>query len=192
MADESGDAYRAASPGIPPVYACINIYEDAKWLEMCLNSLEGKVKAVIVVDGAYEGFPHETPWSEDGTVELALERADVVVETKRAWPNEVTKRDYYLRYVPDGKWWLRIDADEELKGNFDAPLEGDCMMLMLQRDDGSDAYPIHALFRKHPDSRYFGTHHSVWRGDDLLIRREDWPVYSGASLISKTAPMLWT
>lgn len=167
---------------VPPIFACINVYDDVEWLVGCLHSLRGKVEGIIVVDGAYVGFPHDKPYSTDGTVEVAKEFADVVVETERAWPNEIIKRNHYLGYVPDGKWWLRIDADEEFAGEFSEPLTEDCYMLALQRTDGSaDPYPIHALFRKYADSRYHGTHHAVWHGGECLVKK-DAPAYPGVTI----------
>jgi len=170
-------------PAAPPIYACINVYDDAGWLERCLWSLDGKVEAIIVVDGAYAGFPHEIPYSTDGTIELAKEVADIVITRKSAWPNEIVKRNAYIPHVPNNKWWLRIDADEELQGEFTEPLDGNCYMVMLERTDGSNnPYPVHALFKKHPSSRYHGTHHAVHLNDEILVKSVK-PVYPGVKLL---------
>jgi len=183
MANTGGRARICNTPPVLPIYACINVFEDAEWLKKCLTSLAGKVAGIIVVDGAYAGFPHEKPWSEDGTVEIAKAIADVTVETMQAWLNEIVKRNQYLKYVPDGAWWLRIDADEELVGDFTEPLQGDCYMLDWQRTDDSDSgCPTYALFRKYPDSEYRGTHHAVWHDGQCIIKGAV-PVYKRARLI---------
>lgn len=174
-------------PSTPPVTACINVYNDVGWLEKCLDSLQGKVEATVVVDGAYEGFPHDKPYSTDGTIELARQRADVVVTNTKLWPTEIVKRHHYLGYVREGRWWLRIDADEELVGSFEQPLAGVCYRIMLERTDGVKPYPIHALFKKGPHSRIFGTHHAVWYRRTLLPKLEDLPVYGGVTLLHHIA-----
>jgi len=160
------------------------VFNDAGWLEKCLKSLQGKVKAIVVVDGAYEGFPHERPYSTDGTIELAREFADVVVTNNTAWESETIKRHHYIRYVPENEWWLRIDADEELEGYIPEGLEGVCYRIMLKRAGSSvPEYPIHALFRRGPHSRIYGTHHSVWWYRTLLPKLEDWPILPGCRLL---------
>lgn len=178
-----GVSIHTTPSGPPPVTACINVFNDVDWLSKCLQSLRGKVKATVVVDGAYEGFPHEKPYSTDGTIELAKEFADVVITKDTAWANEIVKRNHYIRYIQDDEWWMRIDADEELEGEFGEPLEGVCYQIMLHRTDNVLPYPIHALFRKDSSSRIYGTHHSVWYGRTLLPKLEDLPVYPGVTLI---------
>lgn len=178
-----GACIYTAPSGHPPVTACINVFQDAAWLERCIASLEGKVKAIVVVDGAYEKFPHEKPWSTDGTLDIAKAKADVVVTRQTVWPTETDKRNHYIRYVPEGEWWLRIDADEELVGSFYTPFEGVCHQLMLDRTDGAQSYPIHALFRRGGHSRYYGCHHAVWYGQTLLTKDEGVPVYPGVRLL---------
>lgn len=172
-----------ANPAQPPVIACINVFQDAEWLERCIASLEGKVAAIVVADGAYEGFPCDKPWSTDGTLDIAKEHADVVIQKGTPWASETAKRNHYVEYVPEGAWWLRIDADEEFTGDFREPFEGVCMRIMLERTDNVQPYPIHALFKKGRHSRYFGTHHSVWWGRTLLVKLEDLPVYPGIRLL---------
>lgn len=170
------------------------MYQDAKWLEQCLRSLcepTPKVDSIVVVDGAYEGFPHEQPYSTDGTLELAEQYADVVVRTKHAWKNEIVKRNYYIQFVPDNAWWLRIDADEELVGDFRTfRPEPDQLAgyMRIKRVDMDDSFPVMCLYKKGETSRYYGTHHSVWYEDKLLPKLEtnEVPVYQGAMLLHYT------
>jgi len=169
-------------PSTPPVTACVNVYNDVEWLRKCLTSLQGKVRATVVVDGAYQGFPHEKPYSTDGTIELAREFADIVVTRESAWESETVKRNHYIQYVPEGEWWLRIDADEELEGEIPAELEGVCYRIELRRTGTSVHYPIHALFKRGKHSRIYGTHHSVWWYRTLLPKLEDIQVLPGCKI----------
>lgn len=172
---------------LPPVTACINVFNDVEWLEKCAASLQGKVKAIVVVDGAYEGFPHDKPYSTDGTIELARQFADIVVTKDTAWESETVKRNHYVKYVPKNEWWLRIDADEEFRGNIPPDLQGVCYRIELQRTEDPIGYPIHALFKKGAHSRIYGTHHSVWWYRSLLPKLEDLPVLSGCKLVHHAA-----
>lgn len=183
--------YTSPAPLVPPITACLNVYQEAKWLERCLRSLlepYRKVECIVVVDGAYAGFPHECPRSTDGTLEIAERFADIVVSKDTAWENEVIKRNFYVQFVPEGHWWLRIDGDEILKGDFSqfTPEPSDfAFCLNTAPSNGINPYPIHALYRKEATSRYYGTHHAVWFDRTLVPKLEEGrecPLFSGASL----------
>ncbi|MCL4499910.1 MAG: hypothetical protein M1335_06695, partial [Chloroflexi bacterium] len=102
--------------------ACVSVYNDSASLPHCLETLGG-VDEIVVIDGAYSDFPHEVPWSTDGTVELVneLKAADSrirLIEIQEAWKDEIEKRSAGFR-GKEGDWYLNIDADEYINGGQD-------------------------------------------------------------------------
>ncbi|MEN6431072.1 MAG: hypothetical protein ABFC80_09580, partial [Coriobacteriales bacterium] len=76
----------------------ISAYQEARMLPMALGCLPDC--RVIVVDGAYQAFPHETPYSDDGTLEIARAWGAEVVEVSTAWPDQIAKRTFCLGLAP--------------------------------------------------------------------------------------------
>ena len=126
---------------------------------------------MVVVDGAYISFSHDKPWSTDGTIEISQKYADEVITTNRAWESQIVKRNQYL-VGKDGDWYLMIDGDEELAGNPKDYEKQDDWNISLYRTDGISAYPVYRLFRHRKGIRYFGTHHCLMIGDEILNKRK--------------------
>ena len=91
--------------------ACFNIYNEAAVLEEALQAVKGKVDKIIVVDGAYEKFPHQIPYSTDGSIEIAVRYADELISPRKAWKSEIEKRNAYLIGKP-GDVYLTLDGHE--------------------------------------------------------------------------------
>jgi len=144
----------------------------------CLESLEGQVDRVVVVDGAYADFPHDRPYSTDETREIARcygaewIGCPRVGGAFRAWRDEVEKRNAYL-VGEEGDWYFQIDADERLVGRIAERRDGALYSLMVCRGDGRTAW-AQRIFQQRGDTRYEGTHYAVWRDGDLLRARTDW------------------
>ncbi len=173
MATTSHNDADLAKEGVCPpsrIFACLNVFEEGRTIERCLKSLVGKVEKIIVIDGAYKEFPHEKPYSTDGTIETARQYADVIVTANEPWENEIVKRNFYLRFVPVGTYWLRIDGDETLEGEFPKDMTEDAYMMLLYRTDKVGPYPIHAVFKRTEHSYYYGTNHAVHNGNKLLVK----------------------
>lgn len=146
------------------ITACIVFYNDRDLLEKCLNSLQGKVDRIVLVDGAYEDFPHEIPWSTDGSVELAKQYG-TVVETSVPWKTEVDKRNFYLQFVPDDEYFLVIDTDEELCSSIEP--EGKGLNVIIE-PDGGKPYSWPRVFKKTPGWHYYKTHMTYKDNEGLV------------------------
>lgn len=102
------------------MYACMTVYNDAKFLRISLASILPFVEKIIVVDGAYAKFPHKYPHSTDDTKRLVHELCGeklIWVGCSKPWKNQCVKRNAYLNRVPIGKLFIIIDADEVIVGN---------------------------------------------------------------------------
>lgn len=99
--------------------AGIVTFQDRNSLKRCLDSLSD-FREVIVIDGAYAGYPSENRYSTDGTYELCKKYHNVRVFTLYD-KTEIEKRTLYLKLAAelDVTHLLIIDSDEWLVGKFE-------------------------------------------------------------------------
>lgn len=142
----------------------------------CLESLQGQVDRIVVVDGAYAQFPYEEPVSTDATREIALcygaEWIDCPDDEEgypRAWRTQVEKRNAYL-VGEEGDWYLIIDADNRLIGTLPEPMDG---MVYVFRSSNRMGQPVWALrlLQHQGRMRYEGSHNGLWSDGQLMNRR---------------------
>ena len=119
------------------VHALLNVYNDYSTLSMAVHSIKDVVDDIIVADGAYELYlknyresvPDAQPWSTDVSLEILKAITDVAPKLKiigcpnnKPWENQCVKRTALLDAVPQGDWFIVLDADEMLYGNPDHAL----------------------------------------------------------------------
>ena len=109
--------------------AVINLYNDCQFLATCLESIKEHVDEIIVADGAYElyyrqfkkAYSQAKPWSTDGSLQIIQSLRDLppvkILRCTKPWLNQTVKRNALINAVPDGEWFIIIDADEMLTGN---------------------------------------------------------------------------
>lgn len=184
------------------VHALINLYEDRTFLAACLESIKDCVDEVIVADGAYDLYferykvfvPAAKPYSSDGSLEIVknfrglppLRMLNPPGGVEHCWPNQAIKRTALIDAVPVGDWFIIIDADEMLAGDFQEGLEhtldsgcivGSCPLYNPGTNMERLIRQWHPrLFKKLEGMRYVGTH---WHLRDRYERilEEKYPVY---------------
>lgn len=165
---------------------CVNFYDEVDFIDNAIDSLIGKVDKIVLVDGAYKDFEHTIPWSTDGTLDIIEEwrqkYPDIisVINNGGAWENEIEKRNAYF-VGQEGDYYIVLDADERLEGSTDGLEKQDDWQVRLFRMDGVHPYFVYRIFRHRQGIRYFGTHHAVHIGDEL-INKEDLPVFEGVTI----------
>ena len=113
-------------------HCLINLYNDYSTLPMAIHSIKDVVDNIIVADGAYQKY-YDTykqsvadaqPWSTDGSFEIldALRIhcppiKVIMCPDGRPWINQCVKRTALLDAVPEGDWFIVLDADEMLFGD---------------------------------------------------------------------------
>jgi hypothetical protein len=97
------------------IIAGLIYYNEADFLPMVLESLEGKIDEIIAVDGKILGFPGRGFLSSDGSTEI-IEDAGGRIYGGVLWKTEMDKRQVYLDAAKNGDQILIIDADEILRG----------------------------------------------------------------------------
>jgi len=101
------------------VIAVYNVFNNEKTIRESLESVVPFVKWVVALDGAYKRFPHEKPFSTDGTKQIFEEVCGeklIGVTRRTAWESQVAKKTRLLNLIPEGQWFLRIAADEVITG----------------------------------------------------------------------------
>jgi hypothetical protein len=121
------------------LHAVLNIYNDRTFLPSCLESLKDTVDNIIIADGAYQLYfdryrefvPDAAPTSTDGSLEI-IQHFKGLPETHfihnplgrdRAWQNQTVKRTALIEVVPVNDWFIIIDADEMVMGDFQESME---------------------------------------------------------------------
>ena len=159
------------------LYICFNIYNEAEYLEEALKAVKGKGK-IVIVDGAYKKFPHQIPYSTDGSLEIAKKYTDIIIETKEPWQSEIFKRNQYL-IGKEGDTYLVIDGHEIWKGDLTAPF-GNYRIKWKLKDGWHEAF---RMFKHAEGIHYQRAHYEIWIGDKEI--GTDFPVYPHGHLIHK-------
>jgi len=134
------------------IIACISAYNDAEFLEGAIASTYPVADKVVVVDGAYKGFPliNDKPWSTDRTRHIAVEMGAEVIPTTGVWEDQTEKRNQYF-IGGCGDWYLILDSDERIEGDIVLGIEYGYRI----RVEGT---PFLRLLRHRSGLRYEGTH----------------------------------
>jgi len=139
-------------------------FNEARQLPMMLTTLPAQAR-VVVIDGAYRDFPHEVPWSTDGTLEIAERFGCEIVTVRRPWESQIEKRTASLQF---GTVFV-IDADELLEG-VPRPGRGDCGWVEVRNPSLYDkAYRQPRIFHARAGWHYAGRHHWVYDESGRLV-----------------------
>jgi len=157
----------------PYATACVIAFNEERMLPGCLESLQGQVERVVVVDGAYALFPHVEPYSTDGTREIArcygAEWIGCPVTEEgelRAWHTQMEKRSAYF-VGEEGDWYFYIDADERLVGRLPEPEDGQHYAFRVRTRDGRLTWTPR-LYQHVGWMRYEGAHNAMWSDERLV------------------------
>lgn len=153
--------------------ACVIFYNDTpELLKACLDSLKDRVDEILCIDGAYIDFPHDKPYSTDGSLEIAKQLADRVIEATSAWNSQIAKRNCYLNLSTDFKGYLLIiDADETLNGTIPKKLSAPEYSMQVRAQD----YTLDQirLIKNWKGLQYKGRHSFLYY-DAALINQADY------------------
>ena len=184
------------------LHCLINLYNDRTFLAACLESVKDVVDQVIVADGAYELYfqrfkeytPEAKPYSTDGSLQIVQFFAGLPPlkilhpdgGREVCWQNQVVKRTALLDAVPIGDWFIIIDADEMILGDFQESMEhiyesgcvvGNCPIYNPGTHVERLVQRWHPrVFRKSEGMHYKGTH---WHLRDKYerIMEEKYPIH---------------
>lgn len=184
------------------LHCCINLYNDRTFLAATLESIREVVDSIIVADGAYELYykrykeftPDAQPYSTDGSLAILKHFKDAPpihiihpsTGQKTCWKNQTEKRTALIQAVPDGDWFLILDADEMMMGDVQEGMEKiyDSGCIVAQTPLYNPGTHLERLrkawhprvFKKTPGMHYKGTHWHL-RDNANRIIEEKYPVY---------------
>lgn len=154
----------------------INVFNEATHIEKAILSVVKVADEVRVYDGAYKDYPHEKPYSTDGTIklvkELALKYDNIkLVEVTEPWNNQIEKRTAMFEGLQEGDYFLKLDGDEyisnpeEIRNHLDSDI-GWCWTF-------SNIYPnpymTARIFRYQTGLHYAGRHHWLYNGNNVFV-----------------------
>ena len=131
---------KRADPVTPRISLCLIAHNEERLLPGCLESVQGLVHELVVVDGG----------SSDATVKLAREAGARVLQ--RAWDDDFAAARNAALEASRGDWVLLLDADERLgPGAVEAIRRAvkrdhlDCCLLPLYQASSADASAAQVL-----------------------------------------------
>lgn len=160
--------------------ACINCFNSMKTIPKTINSICDIVDKIVVIDSAYEDFPHKEPYSTDGTVEYlkSLNLNIEIIETRKAWKDQIVKRTQYF-LGKKGDFYFLIDADEILMTSLeksDIPYISNSKQLVdvgwggvLSKSYKDKLYFVPRILKHQNGMHYAGRHYWIYDGQNHLI-----------------------
>lgn len=146
-------------------------YNEARMLPMCLGHLPRH--RVRIIDGAYADFPHEKPWSTDGTLDIAIRWGAEVVEVTEPWADQCAKRTAAL---VAGEVCFTPDADEMLHTDLPIlPDDADVGWVTCCSPLYKEPFLIPRVFRVREGWHYKGRHHWLFDADGDLVTSHTHP-----------------
>lgn len=158
--------------------AVYNTFNEAQHLEESLKSIRDQVDFIVIVDGAYQKFPHEFPYSTDGTLKIARKYADKIIETTKPWKSEIFKKNHYL-IGELGDFYFHIGGHEIWFGELKPPFGNYRVKVRMK----GQLHEFFRMFEHQPGIRYERRHYELWVGDKCL--GQEYLVYPHGHLIHK-------
>ena len=147
-------------------------FNEARMLPLCLSHLP-RGTDVLVTDGAFANYPHDKPWSTDGTIQIAERWGAKVKRVRKAWPDQMTKRTAAL--IP-GEVCFCPDADELLHTAMpELPPDADVGWVTCNSAIYDRPFLIPRVFRVREGWHFAGRHHWLYDADGDLVTSHTHP-----------------
>jgi len=161
------------------VIVIMSVYNEVRNIEKGIRSVIDQVDQIHVWDGAFKPYPHDKPWSTDGTIELVKKLAKendkiVLHECKETWEGQIEKRTAMFSNGKAGDYFVVLDGDEYITNPEDIRL-----IIQTQDLDVGWAWTISNLYQdpvriariiKWQEGLHFaGRHHWLFDGKNDLI-----------------------
>jgi len=151
------------------IIACLNFYNELPALKASLPTYYDKVDKIIAVDGAYAGYPTNTPYSTDGSVEFLEPLSKVtLVKTKEFWKDQCVKRSEYFSHGAPGDLFFIIDADEFVEEFNLSGFDSDVGQVELRSPLYPQPYTEPRIITWMDGLKYIGRHHYIYSNEDLV------------------------
>jgi len=174
--------------------ACYSIYNEEIFLKQSLDTVDGKVDVVLIIDGAYKGYDSPHSASYDKTLEIIKDysfKSELVFipAPEQPWKTQMVKRSQYFKFGGQGDWYVIIDADETVVHGLDElkkflrgmvpPFVNGFWIKMVTRVTSEEPYwGMTPRIYRHQDGLYYDYNHSyVLTKDNKQIKNiGDYPL----------------
>jgi glycosyltransferase involved in cell wall biosynthesis len=151
----------------------INAFNEARNIAKCIGSVHEYVDEIWLFDGAYVEYPHESPVSTDGMLEIASQFPKVKIfdNNGKPWANQLEKRTAMFQRGKPGDVFFKLDGDEYVTN-------GELLRQYTGCDVGwawtlSNLYRqpvmVTRFFKYRPGMHYAGRHHWLFDGNNTFI-----------------------
>lgn len=154
----------------------INVFNEAIHIMKAIESVVNIADEVRVYDGVYKDYPHDKPYSTDGTIEIVKELSKKhsnikLVEVKEAWESQIVKRNAMFDELEEGDYFLKLDGDEYIANPEEIRKHLDCDVGWVWTF--SNIYPspymTARIFKYQSGMHYAGRHHWLYNGNNVFI-----------------------
>ena len=170
--------------------ACLNFFNDVSALKQSVPTYYDYVDKIVAIDGAYDGFPVDKPYSTDGSIQYLESLGKVkLITTETFWEDQCIKRSEYFKHGKQGDIFFIVDADEYVEnpevlkslGSFDVG------WVAIKSPLYKGIYKEPRLFAYDKGLHYAGRHHWIYdsKGDLVASHQE-----TGIGQISVSVPLM--
>ena len=150
----------------------INAFNEALNIRKAIESVHEVADEIRVFDGSYKDYPHDKPYSTDGTLEIAAEYPKVkIYETNKPYENQMEKRSKMLQEGKEGDYFFILDGDEYVANP-------EALKDYLNTDIGyawtlsnlyESPYVIARIIKWMPGLHMAGRHHWIYDGKKRFV-----------------------
>lgn len=152
----------------------MNVFNDASTIERAILSIHEVADEVHIFDGAYADFPHDKPYSTDGTLEIAAKFSKVIIHPcTEPYKNQLVKRTKMFEVGHEGDMFFKFDGDEYCtnpeiirKSIQDMP---DVAWAWVLSNLYPRPYMTTRIFKYQEGLHYEGRHHWLFNGKNVFV-----------------------
>ena len=162
--------------GLIPTYNCVDTILE------CLNSIDGFVNQIVVLDGRWLGVEGYSLHSIDGNIEKIISwainaKSKVKLLIAKEQVHQVDARNQLISAVPDGDYFLFIDSDEIIAkwnpkiddNQIGYRIRMTAEKIFKEKPDFSVPFPIPRFMKKINGIRFTRNHRYVENNDGAIF-----------------------
>jgi hypothetical protein len=154
----------------------MNVFNEAKNILKAIDSIYRVADEIHIYDGAYKNYPHEKPYSTDGTIDLIKKFPDVenkikLFECTTPYGNQIEKRTLMFKTGKEGDYFFKLDGDEYITNAEEIRKYMDCEVgyAWALSNLYETPYMVTRLFKWRKGMHYAGRHHWLFDGKNNFI-----------------------
>lgn len=155
----------------------MNVFNEATYIEKAISSIHEVADEIWVFDGAYKQYPHNEPYSTDGTLDIARKFPKVkVFECVEDWENQIEKRTAMFKEGQPGDYFFKLDGDEYVANPeiIREHLNGDVGWVWTLANLYDKPIMTARIFKWQEGLHYAGRHHWLYNGKKQFVTSDQY------------------